>query len=570
MLDFKIKRDAKTNSKFIVTSLSGKPLLTTPQLNKSTAFTKDERKAFGLLGKLPPHIETLKQQVERSYEQYLQYKTPIQKNRYLMNMHDKNEVLFYKLLEDHIEEMMPIIYTPTIGEAVKKYSCEFRQPRGLYISYPDLHNIEQILDSRSNPEIDLIVVTDGEGVLGIGDQGIGAIDIPIGKLAVYTVCGGINPLRTLPILLDVGTNNEKLLNDPMYLGWRHKRISSKEYDKFIDEFMRIVKKKFPRVFLHWEDFGRDNAHRNLEIYRDKLCSFNDDIQGTAVVTLAAILAAVTAKKEKLGDQQVIVFGAGTAGVGITEQIYSAMLREGLPEKEARSRFWLIDKDGLVTADTNNLTNEQKIFAHNKTTLKNWQIKNKKHIPLYEVVKHVKPTILIGSSGVAGAFTKQIVQLMAKQIKRPVILPLSNPTERAEATPRDIITWTDNKALIATGSPFSPVKYKNKTITVAQCNNALSFPGIGLGILAVKAKRVSDDMLWAATQALYKHAPIIKNINMPLLPKVVDAKKVAMKIAVAVAKQATAENLAAIKTKPIKELIKAQLWEPKYLPYKKKK
>ncbi len=569
MLDYKNCRD-ENNNEYILTSLAGKLLLSVHQLNKGSAFTEEERMSFNLLGKLPSKIESLEEQVQRSYKQFENYATELKRNRFLNDLHDTNQVLFYKLVSQHLSEMVPYIYTPVVGQAVKEFSNEFRRPRGLYISYLEQEHMEDILDNRSNPEIDVIVVTDGEGVLGIGDQGINAMDIPIAKLMVYTLCGGIDPNRTLPIQLDVGTNNEKLLADPMYLGWRHERLSGPEYDNFIDRFVTAVQKKFPNVFLHWEDFGRNTARSNLDRYRDNMCTFNDDMQGTGVVTLSAILAAVHAKGEKLKDQRVVVFGGGTAGTGIADQIVDAMVREGETIEEARARFWMLDRQGLMTRDMVKLSEFQRIYARAPEEPSTWKLDNMASITLADVVRNVKPTILIGCSTMAGAFTEAIVKDMASHVTRPIILPLSNPTERVEAHPHDLLEWTQGQALIATGSPFEHVTYNGCDIRIAQCNNSLVFPGLGLGLIAVKAKHVSDDTLWAACSALSDYSPVMKNPTAPLLPSLDEARDVAKCIAVAVAKQVLEEGLAMYEPKgSLEDYIESLMWEPRYLPYKRR-
>lgn len=567
MLDFKLHKDPITHEEFIETSLTGKLLLTNPQLNKGTAFIEQERKEFNLLGKLPAHVETLEEQVKRAYLQFQAYTSPLQKNIYLNNLHDKNQVLFYKLTSTHLDEILPLIYTPIVGNAVKQYSREFRQARGLYIAYPYRDHIEEILDNRSHPEIDLIVVTDGEGVLGIGDQGIGAIDIPIAKLMVYTLCAGISPLRTLPIMLDVGTDNEDLLKDPLYLGLRHTRIRGKEYDDFIAKFISAVQKKFPHIFLHWEDFGRTNARRNLDLYRDKLCTFNDDIQGTGVVTVAALLAAAKIMHSTLKDQRIVIFGAGTAGTGIADQIYRALRAEGLSEPEARARFWLIDKPGLLTDQLTDLTPAQIPYARNSKEFAQWKTNNKTSITLLDVIENVKPTVLIGSSARTNAFDETVIRTMAKHIEHPLILPLSNPPDRAEAQPANVLEWTNGKALIATGSPFPEVHFGSRMIRIAQCNNALSFPGIGLGVIAVQATRVTDEMLLAAAYALSECAPILRDRHAPLLPLPFEARHAARQIAIAVANKAYEQGLT--KTLP-SSLIDNMIWEPHYVPLRKKR
>jgi len=564
MLKFRKNEEKKC----IETSLNGKPLLTTPQLNKGTAFSIDERHDFQLMGKLPARIETLDEQVKRSYAQFNTYKGNLNKNLFLGDLHDTNQVLFYKLVSEHLSEMLPVIYTPIVGTAVKKFSEEFRRPRGLYISYQEQDFIEEILNNRSNPEIDLIVVTDGEGVLGIGDQGIGGMDIPIAKLMVYTLCGGIDPCRTLPILLDVGTNNEELLNDPMYLGWRHPRLTGEEYDNFIGKFVAAVQKTFPNIFLHWEDFGRENARKNLERFQDDICTFNDDMQGTGVVTLAAILSAVHAQDQKLKNQRIVVFGGGTAGTGIADQIIDAMVREGLDKEKAYAQFWVLDRPGLLTSDMSDLTDFQRPYARDPKEISDWELAHANVVTLSDVVNNIKPTVLIGCSAVAGAFSQEIIQNMAAHTERPIILPLSNPTERCEATPHDLLTWTQGKAMVATGSPFDNITYQGVDIRIAQCNNAFVFPGIGLGLNAVKSKHLSGDALWAACNALSNHSPVMKNSMAPLLPALDEAQEIALKIAVAVAKQVISEGNNTIEIKDDLEAhIKAQMWEPEYWPLK---
>ncbi len=569
MLDFKLNRDQKTGESYIETSLCGKPLLTTPQLNKGTAFTYEERKEFGLLGKLPHRVETIEEQTKRAYLQYSSYNTRLQQNIYLNNLHDKNQILFYKLLNKHVGEMLPTIYTPIVGTAVKRFSHEYRQPRGLYIAHSDKSLIEEIINNRSNPSIDLIVVTDGEGVLGIGDQGIGGMDIPVAKLMVYSLCGGIDPTRTLPVFLDVGTNNQELLNDPMYLGCRHPRIHNAAYDDFIATFVNAIHKHFPNAFLHWEDFGRGNARRILDQYQDVLCTFNDDIQGTGAVTLSALLAASEVTGIKLEDQRIVVFGAGSAGTGISDQIIDAMVRNGLTAEEAYQRFWLIDRQGLLLDSHHDLTDAQKPYARNAQEILSWSINDKNAASLTDTVRQVKPTILIGCSAQTGAFSQDIIESMAKHCERPIIFPLSNPDEKCEAQPADILKWTQGKALIATGTAFPAIEYQNRMVQIAQCNNALVFPGIGLGILAVNANRLTKEMILAASSTLCMFAPSKKDTFLPLLPSLDDAQTVAKAIAVAVAQCAIDSGIAQKnQDKDLKKLINELFWEPRYLPFRK--
>ena len=569
MFEFKIINSGNDDA-YIETHLTGHDLLDTPKLNKGCAFTLEERCEFGLSGLLPTQVETLEQQAARMYVQYHEHHTNLGKNIYLNVLHDYNETLFYKLTSEHLEEMLPIIYTPTVGEAVQRFSTEHRKPKGLYISYPDRHKIDKILENRLPPEVDLTVVTDGEAVLGIGDQGIGGINISSAKLMVYSLCGGINPNRVLPIQLDVGTNNPHLLNDPMYLGWRHERVTGQEYDDFVDDFVTTLTKKFPHIFLHWEDMGRDNARRLLSRYGDKICTFNGDMQGTGVVALACVLAGVSASSIPLRQHRIVIMGAGTAGVGIADQIYGALLRAGLSDEEARSRFYLLDRPGLLTTH-NELLPFQKPYARDAADVTGWELRDPQYVSLYDVVKHVKPTILIGCSTAAGAFNEETVRLMAANVERPIIMPLSNPTSLAEAKPEDLLNWTEGKAIIATGSPFPDVLYDNKWYRIAQSNNALAFPGIGLGAIVAKAKRISDDMLWAATQALSQCSPAFHDKMSPLLPKLAEAKMVSASVALAVAEQARKEGLSQIDSSiNLKALIKKTMWEPRYYPYRKKR
>jgi len=568
MFEFKIIRDKDGKISRIKTSLTGNDLLSTAKLNKGCAFSLDERERFHLSGLLPTHVETLDQQVARMYMQFHEQGSNLAKNIYLNVLHDYNETLFYRLVSEHLEEMLPIIYTPTVGEAVQHFSLEHRKPKGLYISYEDRNRIDTILENRVPPEVDLTVVTDGEAVLGIGDQGIGGINISNAKLMVYALCGGLNPHRFLPIQLDVGTNNVHLLNDPMYLGWRHERITGSQYDDFIDTFVHTITKKFPGIFVHWEDFGRDNARRILNHYREEICTFNGDMQGTGVVALASVLAAVHASGIPLRNHKIIILGAGTAGVGIADQLYQAFLREGLSEKEAREKFWMIDKAGLLT-NQSALLPFQTPYARDVREIQSWQLTNANYIDLYDVVNNVTPTILIGCSTVAGAFNEKIIRLMAKEMERPIIMPLSNPNSLSEATPNDLIKWTNGKAIIATGSPFPDVNIENRWQRIAQSNNAFAFPGIGLGTIAAKAKHVSDDMLWAATKALSACSPAMQDKTAPILPKLAESKIVSRQVALAVANEARKEGLAQISDDmTMEEAIEKTIWEPVYYPYEK--
>ena len=547
------------------TSLSGWRLLDAPELNKSSAFTHEERRTFDLIGKLPYHVTKIEDQIQRNYYQYQKFEKPINKYMYLNALKQRNLTLFYKLVSCYLEEMLPIIYTPTIGQAVKEYSNRYNRPTGLYFSYENREHFDEILSDFDADEIDLVIVTDGEGVLGIGDWGVGGMDILIGKLAVYTLCGGINPLRCLPIQFDVGTNNETLLNDPMYIGWRHKRISGKEYDVFINHAVAAIHKKFPTVYLHWEDFGRENARRNLIRFRDQMCTFNDDMQGTGATALASVLSGLFAIDKKLEDQCIVFLGAGTAGCGIADQIRNTMMQHGLSEIEANKNFWMVDRNGLLTSDMTDLVDFQKPYARDLAELRTWE-KSGNKIDLLTVIKNVKPTVLIGCSTVHGAFTEEIVKTMASYVKNPLIFPLSNPTSNAEADPKDLIQWTNGNALLAAGSPYNPVVYQGKTIRISQCNNSFIFPGLGLGIIAAKANRCTDGMIAAASHALSQFSPALQDKQAPLLPDYEHIHDIAKSIALVVATKAREENVSdADSNLDFKKQIDILFWKPEYLP-----
>ncbi|MCF6765974.1 NAD-dependent malic enzyme [Thiotrichales bacterium 19S3-7] len=561
-----------SQTKTISTKLKGRALLNEPLLNKGTAFCEKERDLFDLHGLLPVHIESMDSQVMRVCRQLHEKANNIQKNIFLNALHDSNVTLFYKYASMHIDDVLPIVYTPTVGDAVESYSFEFRRPAGIYLSYEHKDKLDKTLAKAAKErEIDFIIVTDGEAVLGIGDWGIGGMDISIGKLMVYIICSGINPSRVLPVQLDVGTNNQKLLDDPLYLGAHHKRITGKDYDQFVDSFVKSVKKHFPNVYLHWEDFGRDHARSILERYRDDLCTFNDDMQGTGIVATANVISGIQATKTSYCDHVVVMFGAGTAGCGIMDQILDAFVASGMSEAQARKRFYIIDRDGLVVDDMKNLPYFQKPYARKRSEVKKWQVANQDNISLLEVVENAKATILIGCSTVKGAFNKPIVQTMAKNIKRPIIMPLSNPNSHCEAEPEDLIQWTDAQAIIAAGSPFDPVEYKGKTYVISQANNAFIFPGLGLGAIAVKATKMSDNMIRAASKALSEFSPLRKNKCAPILPPIHDAPLVSKKAAIAVAKAAIKEGLSAINAKvaDAEKLVEAAQWQPEYPKLTKK-
>jgi malate dehydrogenase (oxaloacetate-decarboxylating) len=550
----------------IATSLTGQFLLDNPLLNKGSAFSEDERREFGLLGLLPLHSSTVEEQLARTYENYRCKETDLERYVFLTALQDRNETLFYRLLLEHISEMMPILYTPTVGEGCRQYSHVFRRPRGLYISYPNRDEIAVLLDSAPAEGVEVIVVTDGERILGLGDLGVGGMGIPIGKLSLYSLCAGIHPAATLPIMLDVGTDNRELLDDPLYLGWRHARVRGQEYDDFIEAFVKAVMEKFPRVLLQWEDFSKHNAARLLERYRDRLCTFNDDIQGTGAVTVAGLLAAMKLLDSKLGEQRIVILGAGSSAVGICDQIIAAMLQEGYSELDGRQKLWLVDSKGLVHTGRTNLEDSKRKYAQPTERMASIDPESCK---FFEVVRNVKPTILIGTSGQGGAFSEDIVREMAKHVERPVIFPLSNPTSKSEATPSELVQWTDGRALIATGSPFPPVSYKGRLIKVGQCNNVFIFPGVGLGVIASGADRVTDAMFSAAARVLSEFSPALNDTDLPLYPPLESVCEISRKVAVAVGVEAQQAGL----TKPISldELernVRDKMWRPHYVPLRR--
>ena len=561
-------KNAPNQTRPLYIAYAGPSLLEMPLLNKGSAFTPQERIDFNLIGLLPQNVETIEEQVDRVYRQYEQCASDLDKHIYLRSIQDNNETLFFRLLESHLDKMLPIIYTPTVGQACQEFSKIYRTHRGLFIAWPDRDRIDDILRSATKDSVKIIVVTDSERILGLGDQGIGGMGIPIGKLSLYTACGGISPAYTLPIVLDVGTNNQELLDDPMYMGWRHPRITGQDYAEFVDLFIQAVKRRWPGVLLQFEDFAQTNAMPLLEKYRDELCCFNDDIQGTASVAVGTLLAACKVKGQKLGEQVVAFVGAGSAGCGIAEHIVAAMQIEGLSESEARQRIFMVDRFGLLTDDMTGLHDFQMRLAHKASALQGWQ-RDDSGLPLLEVVKQAKPTILIGVSGQRGLFTEAVVREVYAHCKQPLIMPLSNPTSRVEATPAEVLEWTEGNALVATGSPFAPVEINGRSLPIAQCNNAYIFPGIGLGVVAAKATRITDAMLMAASNALAECSPVVTGSGDAVLPPLKDIQAVSKKIAVAVAKQAQADGVA---LETPEELLLAAIernfWFPRYRFYRR--
>lgn len=555
----------KEGTKYIETHLRGNQLLQSSHLNKGTAFSTKERELFHLIGLLPHSVETLDEQLQRAYCQFSLQADDLQKNIFLNNLYNTNETLFFRLIREHIQEMMPIVYTPTAGLAIQRYSDEFRKPRGIYLSYPEREHVDEILGHWDEDEIDLIVLTDSEQILGIGDQGANGIGISVAKLVVYTLCAGINPRRMLPIMIDVGTNNPDLLEDPFYLGWRNPRISPSEYYKFVETVINAIKKKFPHVFLQWEDFGKKNARYHLDRYQDVMCTFNDDIQGTGAVAMAALLNALKITGTHLSNHRVLIYGAGTAGCGIADEIWGQMVKEGLNHQEAYDRFYLMDREGLIISGREKLDYFKAPYARPASETSNWNPEDDPQ-KLVDVVRNVQPTILIGTSTVQGAFTHEVVTTMASQVKTPIIFPLSNPLTLTEAKPEDIIRWTGGRALVATGSPFSDVEFGGKTYPVAQCNNALIFPGLGLGVVSCQAERVTEGMMDAAILELAISARMNED-NPRLLPEISGLMDVSKDIGVSVARQAILEGVARKEGNDIDALVRANMWEPVYIPYK---
>ncbi|WCM59586.1 NAD-dependent malic enzyme [Paenibacillus polymyxa] len=552
----------------IETKLTGKDLLANPLLNKGVAFTLEERKQLGLDGLLPPTILTIEEQVQRVYEQFQSQPDNLRKNVALNDLFNRNTVLYYRLLSEHLSEMLPIVYTPTVGQAIQEYSHEYHKPGGMYLSIDNLAGIgEAFKNLNLDPDdIDLIVATDSESILGIGDWGVGGINISIGKLAVYTAAAGIDPSRVLAVVLDAGTNNEKLLEDPLYMGNRHKRVRGEQYDQFIDTYVQAALSFFPNALLHWEDLGNVNARNIINKYGDSILTFNDDIQGTGAVTLAGVMSGVQLSGIPLSKHRVLVFGPGAAGIGNADQISAAMMLEGLSEAEARRNFWAYDYRGLLTNETEGLFPFQVPYVRDVAECRDWEHAEDGKISLLEVIRRVKPTIMIGTSGITGAFSEEIVKEMAKHTEHPIIMPMSNPTPLAEATPQDLIHWTEGKALIATGSPFEPVIYNNIKFEIGQSNNAFVFPGLGLGAIVVKSKIITDSMFAAAAHAVAQMVDLSQP-GASLLPKINELREVSEAVAVAVAKAAVQDGVARHQPDDIAQAVRDAMWDCKYKPIK---
>ena len=554
------------NRKALKVSLSGYALINSPRLNKGTAFSDAERDEFHLHGLLPPHVGTLAEQIERRVQALRQQPTAFHKYTFLRDLQDANETLFYALLLQNVQELLPLVYTPTVGEGCQRFSEIWRKPRGLFLSYPNKDRIHQILSHSHFDDVKCIVVSDGERILGLGDQGAGGMGIPIGKMALYTALGGIHPEHCLPVLLDVGTDNEERLNSPIYIGWRHHRVRDEKYDEFVDTFVQSVKKRWPHVLLQWEDFAGSNAARLLARYRNQLCTFNDDIQGTAAVAAATLLSAIHVTGVPLGQQRIVIFGFGTAGIGIANILVQLMLDKGISEEAARSCFYAVDRCGLIAQNGKDVRPEQLPFARAEEEVRTWKTSGEE-ISLLEVVRYAKPTVLIGVSGQCGAFTKEVVSEMARYTSRPILFPLSNPTSCCEATPHDLVNWTQGRALIGTGSPFEPVAFNGQKVPIAQPNNSYTFPGLALGIVASKARHVTDTMIMAAAKELARLVPTHKDKNADLLPPLSDSRHLSRLIARAVGKRAIEDGEAQIADADMLEReLDSNIWTPAYVPY----
>ena len=564
-----IKRTFEDGEEIVEIDLSANDILHDPVLNKGTAFTEEERSELGLHGLLPFHMSTLEEQLKRAYGKFQKKGTDIGRYAFLASLQNRNETLFYSLCAQHPEEMLPYIYTPTVGDASLNYSNIYTENRGIYLSYPHKDRIEEMVNNIPRDRVDVIVVTDGARILGLGDLGMGGMAIPVGKLALYSLFGGVHPAYTLPITLDVGTNNQNLLNDPLYLGWRNERLSGPDYDAFIESFVQAVTKRFPNVLVQWEDFSKQQAQPILERYREKICCFNDDIQGTAGVVVAGLFAAIKGMEGDIKEQRIVLFGAGSAGIGIAELITQAMMLQGVSREEAKAKIFVMGRNGLAHTGSEGLDDLKKRFAQKEEAIQKWGVENMQNIPLLETIKHAKPTILIGTSTQPGTFNEEIVTEMKKHVARPIIFPLSNPTSRSEAHPKDLLAWTQGQALIATGSPYKPIEYEGKTHVIGQCNNVFIFPGVGLGVIASGATRVTDAMFLKAAEVLSKYAPILHNPYASLFPRLTELRAISLDVATAVAKQALEEGVCPNPPSDLEKAVKENMWEPKYARYKKK-
>jgi len=567
MLRYLRKTDPFTGEEYVEVPFKGLFLTEHPIYNKGTAFPEDERFSLDLCGLFPDAIATLELQKQRTYESFASKATDLEKYIYMLALQDRNETLYYALIMDHLAEMLPIVYTPTVGKACQLFSHLFRRRRGLYVSAKNINHIDKILQNAPFADISLIVVTDGERILGLGDLGANGMGIPIGKISLYVAAAGLHPAYTLPILLDVGTNNEELLADPLYIGVRQKRLSGDAYDEVVERFVSAIQRTFPRALLQWEDFGKNNAFRLLDRYRDRILSFNDDIQGTGSVALSVLLSTMKVKKEKLSDQRFVLFGQGQAGTGIARQIIAALRAEGLSEQEARDRVFGVDIDGLLVEGME-VKEEQKHILKSRSMIANWKLSNPNKISLLDTIKNARATVLIGVTAQAGAFDEEIITAMAANTDMPLIMPLSNPTAKAEATPEFIFKVTKGKGLVATGSPFDPVKINGQEKIISQCNNLYIFPGVGLGALVSGTRKITDEMFIAGSRAISNMLTQDELKTGRLLPPIEDIRTVSLEVALAVAKEARDSGLGIRQDdERLRGMIANAMWQPKYLPYR---
>jgi malate dehydrogenase (oxaloacetate-decarboxylating) len=565
-MSFSIRVDRATGQQYMAVSQKGRALLLNPFTNKGTAFTRRERNELDLCGLVPPAVCTIQQQMDRTYENFRGKTSNLEKFIYLTSLQDRNETLFYRLALEHIDEMMPIVYTPVVGEACQKYSHIYRRGRGLYIAYEDRERIEAILENAGIPNPSVIVVTDGERILGLGDQGAGGMGIPIGKLCLYTLCAGVSPYSTLPITLDVGTNNQERLNDPLYLGMRHERVRGEAYQEFIDAFVAAVKKVFPHVVLQWEDFLKENALHQLARFRDQLCTFNDDIQGTAGVVLAGMYGALRITGQRMRDQRVVFAGAGASAQGIGELLVAAFMEDGLDHEEAVRRIWTTDSRGLVTRDRPNLEEYKATYARPAEEVAGYACKDRSRITLLETIGNAKPTMLIGVSATPGVFDEPAIRAMSRHNARPIVFPLSNPTSKTECTPEDALRWSEGRAIVATGSPFDPVMVGGQRHRIGQCNNSFIFPGVGLGLTISGARRVSDGMFLESAKALAAMVKAEDLAECAVYPELSRIRECSFAVACSTIRRAVAEGHAEPEIlEHLEKTVERAMWFPEYLP-----
>ncbi|HTF90154.1 MAG TPA: NAD-dependent malic enzyme [Planctomycetota bacterium] len=567
-MSFQRQVDSKTGHAYLAVKNRGRALLLDPLTNKGTGFPREEREEFGLDGLLPPNICSMAEQLERAYENNRSNMAPLARYVHMATLQDRNEVLFYRLALEHIDEMMPILYTPTVGEACQRFSHLYRQARGIFIDWNQRGRIAQLLRNSQMHDVSVVVVTDGERILGLGDQGVGGMGIPIGKLALYTLCAGLPPQTTIPVMLDVGTDNAELLADPMYIGLRRRRVRGPEYQAFIDEFVGAVAQVFPGAVLQWEDFLKENAMKQLERFRERITSFNDDIQGTAAVTIAGLFAALRLTGGKLADQRLLFGGAGASGQGIAALFVDALVDEGMSREAARKRVLMVDRSGLVLRDRAGLEGFKAALARDPIEVSDWKVADPKRISLVETIENARPTMLIGTSATPGFFDETVVRAMARHNQRPVIFPLSNPTSKAECTPEDALRWSDGRALIATGSPFAPVEFGGRRHRIGQCNNSFIFPGIGLGAWVGKLSRITNGMFLDAARTLAGKLGAGDLAESALFPLLSGVREISHEIACAVIRRGVREGFAKAELLDgLEQRVRDAMWYPEYLPFR---